>query len=39
MDNSSHDELETYRSSDGSHLGAFDHITGEQTEAPPKTVI
>ena len=36
---SSHGELEAYRSSDGSHLGAFDHITGEQTKGPKKTVI
>ena len=33
---SSHGELEAYRSSDGSHLGAFDHITGEQTDGPKK---
>jgi hypothetical protein len=33
---SSHGELEAYRSSDGSHLGAFDHITGEQTDGPQK---
>lgn len=32
---SSHGELEAYRPSDGSHLGAFDPKTGEQT-APPK---
>ncbi|CAH0264748.1 toxin [Pseudomonas mediterranea] len=33
---SSHGELEAYRSSDGSHLGAFDHVTGEQTKAAQK---
>ena len=33
---SSHGELEAYRSSDGSHLGAFDHITGERTDGPKK---
>jgi len=32
----SHGELEAYRSSDGSHLGAFDPITGEQTDGPKK---
>ncbi|XVN20947.1 colicin E3/pyocin S6 family cytotoxin [Pseudomonas corrugata] len=36
---SSHGELEAYRSSDESHLGAFDHLTGEQTKAAQKTVI
>ncbi|MCD4530565.1 MULTISPECIES: colicin E3/pyocin S6 family cytotoxin [Pseudomonas] len=33
---SSHGELEAYRSSDGSHLGAYDPITGEQTDGPKK---
>ncbi|WP_241779099.1 colicin E3/pyocin S6 family cytotoxin, partial [Pseudomonas corrugata] len=33
---SSHGELEAYRSSDESHLGAFDHLTGEQTKAAQK---
>ncbi|MFW9270293.1 colicin E3/pyocin S6 family cytotoxin [Pseudomonas sp. NR3] len=32
----SHGELEAYRASDGSHLGAFDPITGEQTDGPKK---
>ncbi|MBV4552574.1 S-type pyocin domain-containing protein [Pseudomonas sp. SWRI102] len=32
----SHGELEAYRSSDGSHLGAFDPITGEQTDGAKK---
>ncbi|WP_434607619.1 colicin E3/pyocin S6 family cytotoxin [Pseudomonas sp. R1-7] len=37
---SSHGELEVYRSSDGSHLGAFDHLTGEQKkERIPKRNI
>ncbi|WP_426237928.1 S-type pyocin domain-containing protein [Pseudomonas sp. TWP3-2] len=31
-----HGELEAYRSSDGSHLGSFDHITGEQIDPPKK---
>ncbi|KHK63366.1 colicin E3/pyocin S6 family cytotoxin [Pseudomonas frederiksbergensis] len=37
---SSHGELEVYRSSDGSHLGAFDYLTGEQKkERIPKRNI
>ncbi|MBV6822556.1 colicin E3/pyocin S6 family cytotoxin [Pseudomonas sp. PD9R] len=31
-----HGELEAYRSSDGSHLGSFDHRTGEQIDPPKK---
>jgi hypothetical protein len=31
-----HGELEAYRSSDGSHLGSFDHKTGEQIDPPKK---
>jgi hypothetical protein len=31
-----HGELEAYRASDGSHLGAFDHTTGEQIDPPKK---
>lgn len=31
-----HGELEAYRSSDGSHLGSFDHKTGEQLDPPKK---
>jgi hypothetical protein len=31
-----HGELEAYRSSDGSHLGSFDHVTGEQIDPPKK---
>ncbi|MHC8321939.1 colicin E3/pyocin S6 family cytotoxin [Pseudomonas sp. GB2N2] len=31
-----HGELEAYRASDGSHLGSFDHITGEQIDPPKK---
>ncbi|MDQ3200849.1 MAG: colicin E3/pyocin S6 family cytotoxin [Pseudomonadota bacterium] len=34
---SSHGELEVYRSSDGSHLGAFDHVTGEQVAPADKS--
>jgi hypothetical protein len=33
---SMHGELEAYRASDGSHLGSFDHITGEQIDPPKK---
>ncbi|MHB2247583.1 colicin E3/pyocin S6 family cytotoxin [Pseudomonas fitomaticsae] len=33
---SQHGELEAYRASDGSHLGAFDHLTGEQISPPKK---
>ncbi len=33
---SQHGELEVYLASDGSHLGAFSHITGEQLEGPKK---
>lgn len=33
---SQHGELEVYLASDGSHLGAFNHITGEQLEGPKK---
>lgn len=33
---SMHGELEAYRASDGSHLGSFDHITGEQQDPPKK---
>ena len=31
-----HGELEAYRASDGSHLGSFDPITGEQIDPPKK---
>jgi hypothetical protein len=31
-----HGELEAYRTSDGSHLGSFDHRTGEQIDPPKK---
>ncbi|PQO97535.1 toxin [Pseudomonas frederiksbergensis] len=31
-----HGELEAYRASDGSHLGSFDHLTGEQIDPPKK---
>lgn len=31
-----HGELEAYRSSDGSHLGSFNHETGEQLDPPKK---
>lgn len=31
-----HGELEAYRASDGSHLGSFDHKTGEQLDPPKK---
>ncbi|WP_095058864.1 S-type pyocin domain-containing protein [Pseudomonas sp. Irchel s3f7] len=31
---SMHGELEVYRASDGGHLGAFDHITGERRDDP-----
>ena len=31
-----HGELEAYRASDGSHLGSFDHKTGEQIDPPKK---
>lgn len=31
-----HGEIEAYRSSDGSHLGSFDHKTGEQLDPPKK---
>jgi hypothetical protein len=31
-----HGELEAYRASDGSHLGSFDHKTGEQIDLPKK---
>jgi hypothetical protein len=33
---SQHGELEVYLASDGSHLGAFSHITGERLEGPKK---
>lgn len=33
---SQHGELEVYLASDGSHLGAFSHITGEQLKEPKK---
>ncbi|SDU10320.1 colicin E3/pyocin S6 family cytotoxin [Pseudomonas yamanorum] len=33
---SQHGELEAYRASDGSHLGAFNHITGERLKKPKK---
>jgi hypothetical protein len=33
---SQHGELEAYRTSDGSHLGSFDHLTGEQIDPPKK---
>ena len=33
---SQHGELEVYLASDGSHLGAFSHITGEQLKGPKK---
>ena len=33
---SQHGELEVYLASDGSHLGAFSHITGEQLEGRKK---
>lgn len=29
--------IEVYLASDGSHLGAFSHITGEQLKEPKKT--
>ncbi|WP_338474118.1 colicin E3/pyocin S6 family cytotoxin [Pseudomonas sp. MS646] len=29
-----HGELEAYRASDGSHLGAYDYLTGEQIDGP-----
>jgi hypothetical protein len=32
----SHGELEAYRSSDGSHLGAYDPVTGDQVDGPKK---
>jgi hypothetical protein len=31
-----HGELEAYRASDGSHLGSYDHRTGEQIDPPKK---
>ncbi|WP_419712922.1 colicin E3/pyocin S6 family cytotoxin [Pseudomonas sp. NFX224] len=31
-----HGELEAYLASDGSHLGSFDHTTGEQIDPPKK---
>ncbi|PRB55433.1 toxin [Pseudomonas sp. MYb2] len=31
-----HGELETYRASDGTHLGSFDHKTGKQLDPPKK---
>ena len=31
-----HGELETYRASDGTHLGSFDHRTGKQLDPPKK---
>ena len=33
---SQHGELEIYLASDGSHIGAFSHITGEQLKGPKK---
>ncbi|PKM29170.1 MAG: hypothetical protein CVV07_11670 [Gammaproteobacteria bacterium HGW-Gammaproteobacteria-11] len=33
---SQHGELEGYRASDGSHLGSFNHVTGEQIKPPVK---
>jgi len=33
---SQHGELEVYLASDGSHIGAFNHITGEQLGGPKK---
>ncbi|MCF5052350.1 detoxification [Pseudomonas syringae] len=33
---SQHGELEVYLASDGSHIGAFSHITGEQLKGPKK---
>lgn len=33
---SQHGELEAYRASDGSYLGSFDHLTGEQIDPPKK---
>ena len=33
---SQHGELEVYLASDGSHLGAFSHVTGEQLKGPKK---
>ena len=33
---SQHGELEVYLASDGSHLGAFSHLTGEQLKGPKK---
>ncbi|CAH0182496.1 colicin E3/pyocin S6 family cytotoxin [Pseudomonas brassicacearum] len=37
---SRHAELEVYRASGGSHLGSFDHLTGEQKKKPnPKRNI
>lgn len=34
---SQHGELEGYRASDGSHLGSFNHVTGEQIKPPVKS--
>lgn len=34
---SQHGELEGYRTSDGSHLGSFNHVTGEQIKPPVKS--
>ncbi|QXI08918.1 hypothetical protein HU718_007355 [Pseudomonas tensinigenes] len=31
-----HGEIEVYRASDGSHLGYFEHRTGEQIDPPKK---
>ena len=33
---SQHGELEVYRASDGSHLGSYDPVTGEQNDLPKK---
>lgn len=33
---SQHGELEIYLASDGSHMGAFNHLTGEQLKGPKK---
>ena len=33
---SQHGELEVYLASDGSHIGAFSHLTGEQLKGPKK---
>ena len=33
---SRHGELEVYLASDGSHIGAFNHLTGEQLKGPKK---